>query len=125
MNATPENDLLVNDPKHQSTYTLEVVAKITGVSSQMILRYQEHGLIRTSGNSRDFDDEAVRTLRRIEHLRQNCEANLSGIKLILDLIEEVDRLKASLRSRRKLERSPAGSPLPIAKPCGRFVRKIC
>ena len=36
----------------------------------------------------------------IEHLRQNCEANLSGIKLILDLMEVVDRLKDSLRSRR-------------------------
>ena len=100
MNAIPENDSPVYDPEHQSTYTLDVVAKITGVSSQTILRYQEHGLIRPTGNSRVFDDDTVRNLRRIEHLRQNCRANLSGVKLILDLMEEVDRLKASLRSRR-------------------------
>ena len=100
MNATPENDSPVYDPEHQFTYTLDVIAKITGVSSQTILRYQEHGLIRPTGNSCAFDDDTVRTLRRIEHLRQNCEANLSGIKLIFELMEEVDLLKTSLRSRR-------------------------
>jgi DNA-binding transcriptional MerR regulator len=99
MNPPPEYDdseLPIFDPESQKNYSLEVVAEITGISSQTILHYQEQGLLRQS----EFDDEAVHTLRRIEHLRHDFEANLSGLKLILDLMEEVDRLKQALRARR-------------------------
>lgn len=81
-------------------YTLEFVAKITGVSSQTILHYQEQGLIHTSAEARDaFDDETVHTLRRIEHLRHTCETNDSGLKLILGLMDQVEELRAALRRR--------------------------
>lgn len=90
------NDLPLYEPDADATYQLDIVAKLTGISSQTILHYQEHGLIRGS----DLDDEAVHTLRRIEHLKQTCEANLSGLKLILDLMDEVEQLKAALRARR-------------------------
>ncbi|MEO5917921.1 MAG: chaperone modulator CbpM [Luteolibacter sp.] len=96
MNPQSDNDLPLYEPEEQTTYTLDIVAQLTGVSSQTILHYQEQGLIRKT----DLDDETVHTLRRIEHLRQTCEANLSGLKLILDLMDEVDRLKSALRVRR-------------------------
>lgn len=96
MNPPSENDLPLYDPEEQTTYTLDIVAEITGVSSQTILHYQEHGLI----GKTDLDDETVHTLRRIEHLRQTCETNLSGLKLIIDLMGQVEELKAALRARR-------------------------
>ncbi len=99
MNLPPESDgagLPIFDPETQTTYTLEIIAEITGISSQTILNYQEQGLLQQA----DFDDEAIRTLRRIEHLRRNFEANLSGLKLILELMDEVDRLKLALRTHR-------------------------
>jgi DNA-binding transcriptional MerR regulator len=77
------------------TYTLEVLAEITGVSSQTILQYQEHGLIRP-----EFDDETIRALRRIEHLRETCEMNLAGLKLLTGLLNEVEQLREELRARR-------------------------
>ena len=84
-----------------SEYTLEVLATITGVSTQTILLYQEHGLIRpVSTGDRGFDDEAVRTLRRIQHLRDTCEMNLAGLKLLASLLEEVEKLRAELHARR-------------------------
>ncbi len=92
----PENDLPLYDPDDQATYTLEMVAEITGVSSQTILHYQEHGLIQSAG----FDDETVHTLRRIDYLRSTCEANISGLKLILELLDQVERLQTELRARR-------------------------
>jgi DNA-binding transcriptional MerR regulator len=55
------------------TYTLEILAETTGVSTQTIVQYQEHGLIRP-----EFDDETIRALRRIEHLRETCEMNLTA-----------------------------------------------
>jgi len=88
----------MNDPTLQASYTLEILAEITGVSTQTILHYQEHGIIRRSGPH--FDDETVRALRRIEHLRETCEMNLSGLKLLASLLEEVERLRDELRTLR-------------------------
>ena len=86
-----------NFSEEQATYTLDIVAELTGVSSQTILHYQEQGLLHSAG---EFDDETIHALRRIEHLRNTSEANLIGIKLILDLLDEVDSLKAALRAQR-------------------------
>lgn len=98
MNASPDNgpsSLPVYDAGKRHTYSLEILTEITGLESTTILHYQEHGLIAEG----DYDDEAVHTLRRIEHLRGTCEANVSGLKLILGLMDEVDRLKSALRTR--------------------------
>jgi DNA-binding transcriptional MerR regulator len=89
-------DLPIYEPDADATYQLEIVARLTGISSQTIRHYQEQGLVRQDA----LDDEAVRKLRQIEHLRATCEADLSGLKLILDLLEQVDRLQTELRARR-------------------------
>lgn len=82
------------------TYTLEILAEITGLPEQTILLYREHGIIRPlSDEELKFDDEAVRVLRRIEHLRESCEMNLNGLKLLSSLLEEVEHLRAQLRTR--------------------------
>ena len=95
MNPSP-----ASDPDEQTTYTLDIVAELTGVSSQTILHYQDQGLISPAASTGGFDDETIHTLRRIEHLRVTSAANLTGIRLILELLDEVDHLKAALRARR-------------------------
>ena len=81
------SDLPLYEPDADATYQLDIVARLTGIRSQTILLYQEQGLIRPVGDSHEFDEDTLHTLRRIEHLRQTCEANVSGLKLILDLME--------------------------------------
>lgn len=85
----------MNEPMPEASYSLEIVSELTGVSTQTIVQYQEHGLIQTT-----FDDETIRTLRRIEHLRETCEMNLAGLKLLTQLLGEVERLRAELRGLR-------------------------
>jgi len=82
-----------HEPDDPASYSLEVVARITGISSQTIIHYQESGLI----GSDPYDDETVRTLRRIEHLQSTCGVNETGLRLILGLMEEVERLKSGMR----------------------------
>lgn len=77
------------------TYSLEILAETTGVSTQLIVQYQEHGILPPQ-----FDDDAVRALRRIEALRETCEMNLSGLKLLTQLLDEVEQLRQELRARR-------------------------
>jgi DNA-binding transcriptional MerR regulator len=88
-----------SDPD-ESTYDLELVAELTGIHPQAILDYQEQGLIQTIEPDGNYNDESVYTLRLIEQLRSTCVATPSGIKLILELIEEVDRLRSALRNQR-------------------------
>lgn len=78
-----------------ATYTLELLAQITGIETTTLIQYQEHGII-----GPEFDDETVRCLRRAEHLRQTCEMNLEGVRLLTRLLGEVERLREELRQRR-------------------------
>lgn len=78
---------------------MEILSELTGVSTQTILLYQEQGMIQP-GAAGDFDDETLCILRRIEHLRDSCGLNLTGLKLLLSLQSEVEDLRAALRARR-------------------------
>lgn len=77
------------------TYTLEVLAQLTGLSTQLLVSYQEHGIIQPQ-----YDDDTVRRLRRIEHLRESCEMNFEGMCLVARLLDEVEHLREELRQRR-------------------------
>ncbi len=80
-----------------ATYSLEILAELTGVSTQTIVHYQEHGLLRPRPR---YDDDTLRHLRRIEHLRETCEMNLAGLKLLTLLLDEVEHLRGELRAKR-------------------------
>lgn len=86
----------MNDPTPQVGYTLDILAEITGVSTQTILEYQEHGLIRP-----ELDEDSLRILRRIEHLRESCQVNLAGLKVLTSLLEKVEQLNEELRMLQK------------------------
>ena len=86
----------MNDPPSQTVHTLDILAEITGVSTQTILEYQEHGLIRP-----ELDEDSLRILRRIEHLRESCQVNLAGLKVLTSLLEKVEQLNEELRMLQK------------------------
>ena len=99
--SSPQEDLPVIEALGGSEYTLDILSQVTGISTQTILLYHEHGIIRPSSeNGTQYDDDAVRILRRIEHLRDTCEMNLSGLKVLANLLEEVEKLRLELRARR-------------------------
>jgi DNA-binding transcriptional MerR regulator len=78
-----------------NAYSLEILAEESGTSTQVIVQYQEHGILRPQ-----YDEDTVRDLRRIEHLRETYELNLSGLKLLTQLLDEVEQLRQELRARR-------------------------
>ncbi|MSU34326.1 MAG: MerR family transcriptional regulator [Pedosphaera sp.] len=86
------------------TFTLEILTELSGISSQTILFYREHGLIATvpegDSSAPKFNEESLRALRRIEHLRDTFEMNIAGLKRLTSLMEEVESLRAELRARR-------------------------
>lgn len=90
----------LHEPAESATYNLERLAELTGIRPQAILDYHEQGLVQILEPNGEYNDESLYTLRRIEQLRSTCEANPAGIKLILNLMDEVDRLRSALRNQR-------------------------
>ena len=95
------NALQVFEPGAQTVYTIEAAAQLAQVPRRLIVLYYKHGLVSPvadpAGSGWYFDDEAIRIVRRIEYLRSACGLNLAGIKLLMALTDEVERLRAELR----------------------------
>lgn len=82
-------------------YSLEMIAELAGVEESTVIRYRECGFLRpvTGGAEAGerFDEECLRQLRRIEHLRRECALNETGLRMMLDLLEEVEFLRQERR----------------------------
>jgi DNA-binding transcriptional MerR regulator len=93
--------LQLYEPDAQVFYSIEAAASLARVSRRRIAVYCRHGLVAPvmdpDAGGWQFNDEAIRRLRQIESLRAVCGANLAAIRLILDLMEEVERLRQELR----------------------------
>lgn len=100
------------EPEPDVVYTIEAAGHIAHTARRTILMYYKEGLLSpVSDPARDgyyFDADAIRTLRRIEFLRSDCGVNLPGIKMILRLLDEVERRNEFAMDRRGRERVQAG-----------------
>ena len=103
-NSPDENSpqaLQVFEPTPEATYPIEAVAHLVSATRRTILIYCKHGLLNPVidpiDNGYYFNDEGIRMLRRIESLRHLCGNNLSAVRLILELTEELERLQSEIR----------------------------
>ena len=98
MVVTPSRWLQLFDPSADAVYTIEAAAQITGVPRRAILVYCKHRLLSplfdTGVGGYSFDGDGIRSLRRIEALRTVCGDDFAGIRIILDLTIELERLQA-------------------------------
>lgn len=84
---------------------LDAVAKQAGLHPALVARYAEAGLIEPvawEGTNLMFDPSVIPRLRVIERLRSDLCINLSGVAVILDMVERLRALQSEndlLRSR--------------------------
>ena len=87
-------------PRANTLYSLDMAAHLAGVPRRSILVYCRAGLLRPiiqpPYGVLAFTEESIHTARRIEHLRAAHGIDLSLLKTMFDLIDEVDRLRAEL-----------------------------
>ena len=82
----------------RAVYVISVAAELAGVHPQTLRIYERKGLLdpaRTVGGSRRYSEHDIAQLQRIQDLT-TAGLNLEGVRRVLELEAEVDRLRAEL-----------------------------
>ena len=89
-----------------AVYVISVAAELAGMHPQTLRIYERRGLVnpaRTQGGNRRYSDEDIEVLRRITELAAEG-MNLEGIRRVMQLEAEVERLRAELAESRDAAR---------------------
>ncbi|MGE0877258.1 MAG: MerR family transcriptional regulator [Acidimicrobiia bacterium] len=93
----------MNRRTDQAAYVISVAAELAGVHPQTLRIYERKGLLdpaRTRGGNRRYSDIDIDRLRRIAELTAEG-MNLAGVKRVLELEDEVRRLRHELDAARR------------------------
>jgi MerR family transcriptional regulator/heat shock protein HspR len=91
------------DMSRRAVYVISVAAELTGVHPQTLRIYERKGLLdpaRTVGGSRRYSEMDLERLRRIQDLT-NAGLNLEGVRRVIELEEDVARLREELAEVRR------------------------
>jgi MerR family transcriptional regulator/heat shock protein HspR len=86
-------------------FPISVAAELAGMHPQTLRQYDRLGLVspsRARGRGRRYSLRDIATLREVQRLSQEEGINLAGIKRILALESEVQRLRAHVEALRAL-----------------------
>src|SRR5438093_13073977 len=94
-------------PSDRALYIISVAAELAGVHPQTLRIYERKGLLnpaRTAGNTRRYSDRDIARLRAIQKLTQEQGVNLAGVRMIVELQNEIDRMRERMeRMSRELD----------------------
>ncbi|MEA2844140.1 MAG: MerR family transcriptional regulator, heat shock protein HspR [Actinomycetota bacterium] len=82
----------------RGVYVISVAAELAGMHPQTLRIYERRGLLdpaRTGGGSRRYSERDIQQLRRINELTA-AGLNLAGVKAVMELEDEVARLRKEL-----------------------------
>lgn len=86
------------DAARRAVYVISVAAELAGVHPQTLRIYERKGLVdpaRTGGGSRRYSERDIERLRRIQQLTA-AGLNLEGVRRVIELEDENDRLRRQL-----------------------------
>jgi MerR family transcriptional regulator/heat shock protein HspR len=90
-------------PSIRAVYVISVAAELAGVHPQTLRIYERRGLVdpaRTGGGSRRYSEADLERLHRIQDLT-NAGLNLEGVRRVMELQDEVARLRRELAQARQ------------------------
>jgi MerR family transcriptional regulator/heat shock protein HspR len=80
-------------------YMISVAADLVGMHPQTLRIYESKGLIRpkrTAGNTRLYSEVDIERLLLIQQLTSDLGLNLAGVEQVLELQDEVQRMRRTL-----------------------------
>jgi MerR family transcriptional regulator/heat shock protein HspR len=113
-----------SEPSDRALYIISVAAELAGVHPQTLRIYERKGLLnpaRTAGNTRRYSDRDIARLRAIQKLTQEQGVNLAGVRMIVELQGEIDRMRERMErmareldaSRRRAQEQPERQPAAL------------
>lgn len=95
-------------PDDRAVYIISVAAELAGVHPQTLRIYERKGLLtpaRTAGNTRRYSERDIARLQMIQRLTQDHGLNLAGVKMIVEMESELERMRQRMaRMDRELAR---------------------
>ncbi|HTG33601.1 MAG TPA: MerR family transcriptional regulator [Thermoanaerobaculia bacterium] len=83
----------------QKFVMISVVAERYAIHPQTLRLYEREGLIkpaRSAGNTRLYDEEAIRRLEIILTLTRDLGVNLAGVEVILNMREQMEKMQGEV-----------------------------
>lgn len=83
----------------QKFVMISVVSERYGIHPQTLRLYEREGLIkpaRSAGNTRLYDEEAIRRLEIILTLTRDLGVNLAGVEVILNMREQMEKMQGEV-----------------------------
>jgi MerR family transcriptional regulator/heat shock protein HspR len=111
--------------RRKAVFVISVAAELAGVHPQTLRIYERKGLVdpaRTGGGNRRYSEADIERLRRIQDLTTEG-LNLAGVKRVIELEAELDRLRGALEQTRadaresldRVERSHRRELVPLSQ----------
>ena len=97
--------------RDRAVFVISVAAELAGVHPQTLRIYERKGLVdpaRTGGGNRRYSEADIERLKRIQDLT-NEGLNLAGVKRVIELEAEVERLRSTLEQTRNEAREAVAS----------------
>lgn len=91
--------LMVISVEENPEFTLEEICRVCEVSPDFVYEMIEYGAIDPRGFSKEtllFDENHLRRIRTINHLYHDLEVNMAGAALVVDMMEEMERMRAQI-----------------------------
>jgi MerR family transcriptional regulator, heat shock protein HspR len=86
------------DAQDRAVFVISVAAELAGVHPQTLRIYEREGLVRpkrTSANARRYSERDIQRLLEIKRLTSGG-MNLEGVRHVIALSQEIERLRASV-----------------------------
>jgi MerR family transcriptional regulator/heat shock protein HspR len=112
--AGPRAEAPTGPEEERAVYIISVAAELAGVHPQTLRIYERKGLLRpkrTSGNTRRYSERDIERLRMIQELTQDEGVNLAGVKRIIQMQRDLERMHQRIR---ELEQELSRRPIPAS-----------
>jgi MerR family transcriptional regulator/heat shock protein HspR len=86
----------MSEDDERAVYIISVAAELAGVHPQTLRIYERKGLLspaRTAGNTRRYSNRDIERLRMIQRLTQGAGLNLAGVRMIVEMEDEIQRMR--------------------------------
>lgn len=94
---TKKELLIIADYSEESLITLEELCDICGIHVELIHDFISHDIVKPVDQTQEkwvFDLPQLRRIKTALRLQQDLEINLAGAALVLDLLDELEKLRA-------------------------------